>query len=326
MKKFVESSKSYIVSGIIFSVVFLLIFYIYRLDMSICLYGIVIYIGISIPFLIKRYFKYNNTIKVIKNAGENEYDDDFKSFSFENNEIEKEYYKLYSNKNKDIIRIIDKNEKFIKNQQEYLTMWVHQVKTPIAVMSLIAEREENSNLKTEILKADENIEQMINYMKFESTTQDYNFKTESLLEIVNNSVRKYRLLFFEKDISIEVNIIDIEILTDKKWLSYVIQQIILNSIKYTEKGGIKIYNSKDNPYMLNIADTGIGISKSDLPNIMKWGYTGENGRLSKNSTGIGLYLVNKILQKFNYHYEIQSEVLKGTKFVINLKRRDILQP
>ncbi len=239
--------------------------------------------------------------------------------------MEYEYYKLYRNKNKDIINIIDRNEKIIKNQQEYLTMWVHQIKTPIAVMSLIAEREGNSSLKRELLKANENIEQMINYMKFESSTQDYNFTTESLLEIINNSVKKYRLLFFEKNLSIDVDIMDIKVLTDRKWISYVIQQVILNSIKYTENGGIKIYNNKENPYILNIEDTGLGISKSDLPNIIKWGYTGENGRLSKNSTGIGLYLVNKILSQFGYHYEIRSEELKGTKFIINLRIKDILQ-
>lgn len=325
MKKFIEASKSYTLSSIIFSFIFLLIFYIYRLDMSICLYGIAIYIGISLPILLRRYIRYNNSIKAVNRTDKHEYEEGFENLSFENNELEKEYYKLYLSKNRDIVNIIEKNERLIKNQQEYLTMWVHQVKTPMAVMSLIAERENNSNFKTEILKANENIEQMINYMKFESSTQDYNFKTESLLEMVNNSVKKYRLLFFEKKLSIDVDVADVEILTDKKWLSYVIQQIILNSIKYTEKGGIRIYNSKENPYMLIIEDTGIGISKSDLPNIIKWGYTGENGRLSKNSTGIGLYLVNKILQKFGYHYEIQSEISKGTKFIINLKRKDILE-
>lgn len=325
MKKFIEANKSYFLSSIVFTLVFLLILFIYRLDLVISIYGIVLYYAISLPIVVYRYSKYNLVIKTLNNLKDNSFEEDYNNIKFENNQIERSYYNLYLNRNKQLLEEKERNNKLYKEQNEYLTMWVHQVKTPISTISLISEREENNEVKMELLRINEYIDQMINYMKFENLSQDYVFRNVSLKKIINNSIKKYKLLFFKKKLFVDVNIDEVDILTDEKWLSYVIQQIIFNGIKYTEKGGIKIYNEENNPYILHIKDTGIGIPENDLQNITKWGYTGENGRLDKNSTGIGLYLVDKVLNKFKYSYKIHSEVGKGTDFIINLKRREIIK-
>ncbi|QQK07020.1 sensor histidine kinase [Miniphocaeibacter halophilus] len=325
MKKFIDANKSYFLSSIIFSLVFLLILFIYRLDIRISIYGIILYCGVSLPIVIYRYSKYNLVIETLKYLEDNTFEEDYENIKFENNELERSYHNLYLNKNKQLVEEKERNSKLYNEQNEYLTMWVHQVKTPISTISLISEREENNEVKMELLRVNEYIDQMINYMKFENLSQDYVFRNISLKKIINNSIKKYKLFFFKKKLFVDINIDDIDILTDEKWLSYVIQQIIFNGIKYIEKGGIKIYNEKNNPHILHIEDTGIGIPENDLQNITKWGYTGENGRLDKNSTGIGLYLVDKILDKFKYSYKIHSEVNKGTDFIINLKRREIIE-
>ncbi|WP_100065856.1 sensor histidine kinase [Miniphocaeibacter massiliensis] len=324
MKNLIEANKSYLISGAIFTLIYLLMFFIYRLDILIALYGFVMYVVISIPIIVYRTFKYKNTIKELKNLVNNEYKEEFENVYFENNSLEKSYYKIYKKKTEDLITEKEDKKNLLEEKNEYLTMWVHQVKTPMSVISLIADKDGDNRIKTEVLKANEYIDQMINYMKFESFSQDYVFKKVNLNKLVNSVIKKYRLLFFEKNLYVNLDIEDIDVLTDEKWLSFVLQQIVFNSLKYTESGGIKIYTEKENSYVIHIVDTGMGIPEEDLKNIVKWGFTGENGRLDKNSTGIGLYLVDKILKNFNYDYEINSEINKGTEFTINLKRKEII--
>ena len=260
MKNLFEANKNYLLSSLIFSTVFLLIFFIYKLDIFILIYGIIVYIGISTPIIVYRYSKYNKSENILKSLKGNDFHEDFNNISFHKNGLEKSFYELYVDKNKRLVKEKEDNYKLLKEKDEYLTAWVHQIKTPMAVISLISEKYENNQIKGEILKANEYIDQMINYMKFESLSQDYTFRKVNLKKLLNNSVKKYRLFFSEKDLYIKIDIEDIEVVTDEKWLSFVFKQIILNGIKYTEKGGIKIYTEKENPYIIHIKDTGIGIS------------------------------------------------------------------
>lgn len=323
MRKFFDANKSYIISSILFLVIFSFVFYIYRLKFIMLIYGSILYFGIVIPIMFNRYFKFK---KVMKNIYNDIMDEDFSNLIYDNSLLERGYFKIYKEQEEENTRIYEEFNNLLKEQQEYLTLWVHQVKTPISSIELFTNREENEtnrDIKRELLKANEYIDQMINYMKLNKYSEDYVFNSINLNKIINNTIKKYKLLFFQKKLYIKLDIEDIDIVSDEKWLNYVFGQIIFNSLKYTDTGGLEIFTEKDNPFIIHILDTGIGIPSGDLGNLTKWGYTGENGRLDKNSTGIGLYLVDKILKKFRYEYEIKSELGKGTEFIINLKRKDL---
>lgn len=325
MKIFYNANRSYIISSLIFSLVFSLIFILYQLEIRILIYGLTLYLSFSLIITIYRYIKFK---KIYINLEDNMYYNmkDFDNLVYDNSLIEKKYLNIIKEKNEEIDIKELEFSRLLKEQQEYLALWVHQVKTPIASIELFTNREEsktNKEIKRELLKANEYINQMINYMKLNKYSEDYVFKNIELQKVVNNSIKKYKLIFFQKKLFINVDIGNIKVISDEKWLNYIFQQIIFNSLKYTETGGIKIYTEKENPFIIHFVDTGIGIPEVDLNNITKWGYTGENGRLDKNSTGIGLYLVDKILKNFNYDYKIKSEVGKGTEFIINLKRKEV---
>ena len=179
-------------------------------------------------------------------------------------------------------------------QAEYFTMWVHQIKTPIAALRLLLAEEE-----------DERSQEMWEEL----------FSIEQYVEMA----LQFSRLFVRKKIKLELTSIDTQILTDEKWLEFVIEQILSNAIKYTAGGTISIYqkitvtDEKKEVKELIIEDTGIGIAPEDLPRIFEKGYTGYNGHADKRSTGIGLYLCRKIMRKLSHEITIESEIGVGTK-------------
>ena len=180
---------------------------------------------------------------------------------------------------------------------DYYTMWVHQIKTPISAMRLLLQVQDCTNtkeLQSELFKIEQYVNMVLSYLRIDSTSTDFLIKSYSLDAIVKKSIRKYSKSFILKKISIQLDSI-----------SY--------SLKYTNAGGkVHIYESSNRLY---IQDNGIGISPEDLPRIFDKGFTGYNGRLERKSTGIGLYLCKKILNKLNHKIEISSNI--GTLVTID---------
>jgi signal transduction histidine kinase len=141
-----------------------------------------------------------------------------------------------------------------------------------------------------------------------------------LYSLVKQTVRKYSILFINSGLSLQLEEFEVKVLTDEKWLGFVLEQIISNSIKYTRKGTISIYLEKSAQKILVIEDTGIGIRQEDLPRIFDRGFTGYNGRMDKKSTGIGLYLCKQIMNQLSHGIWVSSEDGKGTKFYLDLSR------
>lgn len=212
------------------------------------------------------------------------------------------------------------NRKY-SDSADYFTLWAHQIKTPIAAMRLLlqtSDSPENDELEEQLFKIEQYVEMVLQYIRSDNISSDLEIKSYDLGGIVRAAVKKYRKQFLRKKTKIVVGNIDCKVLTDEKWLSFVIEQLISNALKYTSEGEINIYLDENTAKTLVIADNGIGIRPEDLPRIFEKGFTGFNGREDKKSTGIGLFLCKKILTKLSHTITVTSEVGKGTAVKLGL--------
>jgi len=196
---------------------------------------------------------------------------------------------------------------------DYYTLWVHQIKTPIAASKLlvseVTDRQLKQQLEQEIFKIDSYTNLVLQYLRLESFHDDLVLKKENIEDLVKEVIRKYAIFFIQKGLSVNLHDLDRSIVTDKKWLLVVIEQILSNSLKYTNEGGIEIYMEGQE---LCIKDTGIGIKNSDQLRVFERGFSGYNGRMTQQSSGLGLYLTQKISQELGHQIRIESELGQGT--------------
>lgn len=322
--KFVISYFKMRLKGIIllslFCIIFSLVFFLYNLLLEPVVYASVLCACIGIIFLIIDFIRLYNRHKLLQ---------DLKSSIIlsldklpESKDIIEEDYKellaiLYSNN----IQIAHSSDMSRSNLIDYYTLWAHQIKIPISAMGLILQLEEselNSELSMELFKIEQYVEFVLQYLRLESMSSDIVLKKYSLDDIVKQAVRKYARMFVRKKIKLDFQELSCEILTDEKWLVFVIEQILSNALKYTKEGTISIYMDNFSEKTLVIEDTGIGIREEDLNRIFERGFTGYNGRWDKKSTGLGLYLCKQILSKLSHSIAIESRLDKGTKVMINL--------
>lgn len=195
---------------------------------------------------------------------------------------------------------------------DYYTLWAHQIKTPLAAMNLLLTEEtlDRSTLSAELLKTEEYVEMVLSYLRLDCDTTDLVLRRCPLDDIVRGAVRKHARLFILKKITLRFDRTGRIVLTDEKWLGFVIGQLLSNALKYTPEGGtIRIYGDGET---LAVVDTGIGIREEDLPRIFEKGFTGYNGRENQKSTGIGLYLCRRILDKLGHDIAVTSRPGQGT--------------
>jgi signal transduction histidine kinase len=233
--------------------------------------------------------------------------------------LEKDYQKLIETLQAEKAKSEESESRERRDMTDYYTLWVHQIKTPIAAMGLLLQSEaseQNKELSMELFKIEQYVGMVLQYLRIGSDSSDFVIKRHSLDDIVRQAVRKYARMFIYKKISLDFKRLDREVITDEKWLVFVIEQVLSNSLKYTNKGSISICMEGDDT--LVVEDTGIGIKAEDLPRVFEKGFTGYNGRDDKKSTGIGLYLCKRILTKLSHTIAIESEVGKGTRVKIGL--------
>lgn len=209
-------------------------------------------------------------------------------------------------------------ERKYKDYEEYIECFVHEVKTPLAALSLFLDNHNEVELHQEVKKIDNLVEQVLFYARSENPEKDYFIKSIELSEIIHQVIMQNKDYFLLNKISITTNDLDVLVATDEKWLIFVINQIINNSIKYMDKKEKKITIQaikENNRILLEIIDNGIGIKESDLSRVFEKGFTGSD-RLKSRSTGMGLYLASKICKKLGLNITIASKYQEGTKVVI----------
>lgn len=212
----------------------------------------------------------------------------------------------------------DLEEKRRADVKNYLTIWTHQIKSPIFALRLLLKKDEINKIECEkeIFEIEEYVGNILGYARLNADSTDYVFSKYNLDEIIRGVIRNYSIQFIGKNNSLDFCETKKIILTDAKWFSFILEQIISNAIKYTQNGRVAIYLKKDE---LVIEDNGIGIMPEDLPRIFDAGYTGYNGRLEKKSTGLGLNLSKNIGKSLRVTLRCESEPKFGTKMYINLK-------
>ncbi|WP_026394628.1 sensor histidine kinase [Acetobacterium malicum] len=209
---------------------------------------------------------------------------------------------------------------------DYYTLWAHQIKTPISAMGLLLQTEEGDRERTraygqELFKIEQYVEMVLQYLRLESMSSDLILFEYDLADIVRQAVKKYGIIFINKKISLELEELNCRVITDEKWLVFVLEQIISNALKYTNQGRISIYLDDRSEKTLIIEDTGVGIRAEDIARIFDRGFTGYNGRMDKKSTGIGLYLCQQVLDKLSHTITVTSQVGQGTRVSIDLATR-----
>ena len=219
-----------------------------------------------------------------------------------------------------------------KDMADYYTMWTHQIKTPIAALRLLQQEEETKESawhggrqaeREELFKIEQYAEMALYFARLDSLSSDLLFRHCDVQEIVKQAVRKYSVLFLRSGLSFQMEAFEIRAVTDEKWLSFVVEQVFSNALKYTHQGGIAIYGADETgsrkegrTSYLVIEDTGIGIRECDLPRIFERGFTGYNGRMDRKSTGIGLYLCDQIMGRMSHTIRVQSSPGEGTKVIL----------
>lgn len=206
---------------------------------------------------------------------------------------------------------------------DYYTMWVHQVKTPLAAMDLILQSgdlpaDETGALHQELFKIERYMEMLLGYLRLHSIHSDLRLEQRPVRPIASAAVKKFATQFIYKKLRVDLEDFGNRVVTDEKWLLFVLEQLVSNAVKYTFAGGITI--SMDSGDVLAVSDTGIGIDPADLPRVCERGFTGQNGRAERSSTGLGLYLCKSVLDKLQTPFEIQSEPGKGTTVLLYLGR------
>ena len=207
-------------------------------------------------------------------------------------------------------KIIDER----KDLEEYFLLWIHQIKTPITVCNLILGKPDaDHRLREQMIYIEEYTNMAMNYLKLLERTSDMDIYEVDLDIIISSIVKKYSLIFIEKKISLEYTPTNAKVISDAKWLSIMLEQIISNALKYTKSGKISINFDKE-LLKLSIKDTGIGIPSKDIKKIFDRGYSGFNGRVNEKSSGLGLYMVGRIAQILNIKIEVYSKLNIGSEF------------
>lgn len=203
--------------------------------------------------------------------------------------------------------------------REYIETWVHEIKTPIASAKLILEND-NSNLSErinyEMKRVEGFIEQVLYYARSSDVSKDYIIKEFSLRSVVMKSVKSNSRDFINKNIKLDIRGIEGNIFSDEKWVEFIINQIIINAVKFSipNEGKVSIYSKvNENNIILTIEDNGVGINEKDIDRVFEKGFTGENGRKFGKSTGIGLYLCKKLCYKLGIGISLNSKENIGTK-------------
>lgn len=221
------------------------------------------------------------------------------------------------------IRQMDANRKY-SDMLDYYTVWVHQIKTPIASMKLNLQNEDSAlsrKLSSELFRVEQYVEMVLTFLRLDSDSTDYVIKEYDLDSIIKCTVKKFAGEFISRKISLIYKPVNTTVITDEKWLSFVIEQVLSNALKYTPSGNISI--TVDNEKKLCIRDTGIGIAPEDLPRIFENGFTGYNGRYDKKASGIGLYLCRRICTNLGHEIKAQSKVDEGTTVTIDLSQTEL---
>ena len=322
--RYIKQYRFTVIMFLIFSGIFAMVFSLYDLQTEAVIYSAALCLLLTaavVPahfyYYLKRHRERTDLLQNIEIVSE--------SFPKLNTLSESDYWDMVLKLKKLLNESITEKNNQQKENVEYYTTWVHQIKTPISVITMILQGEdtaEHLELSAQLFKIEQYVEMVLNYIRLGDDSSDLVFEEYSIDGIIKQAVHKYAPQIIRKRIALKYEPKgDLRIVTDEKWLLFIIEQLLSNAVKYTEKGEIEIKVTDDKK--LIITDTGIGIENEDLPRIFEKGFTGYNGRADKQSTGLGLYLCKLTADKLSHRIEVKSTVGKGTSVSVDLKRYEL---
>ncbi|MCP1145848.1 sensor histidine kinase [Lysinibacillus endophyticus] len=321
LKIFIKEHLSFIIFEIILVLFILLLFYLdgFR-NIDTAIYTISISLILIISFLGVRYFlrqSYLNKITQLPTSMEDALQKNAKTVEYiETERYLHELYRVYQQEVQALYATQNRQDKF-------LNQWIHQMKTPVAVLELLLQEEgplDPTSVQEEVDRIKRGLEIVLMNARLEKFEEDMQVEQVSLKDIVTATINENKRLFITNRVFPQIDIDQsIVVASDSKWLKFVLGQFITNAVKYTFEPNKKIYveaKHTDSHIQLTVQDEGIGIPKSDLTRVTKAFFTGENGRKTGESTGMGLYLAKEICEKLGHELTIESEVGVGTTITL----------
>lgn len=324
--------KAFVITVLIINYFLLvLIFYSFKISIYLIILFSILFIGMSLIIILFDYFRkrefYNNFINNLAKL-------DKKFLILETEKMPNFYdgqllYQTLYEANKSMIEYVNTYSDSIDDFKDYIEMWIHEVKIPISSLVLLCHNNKDILDKkyiAQVRRLDNYIDQVLYYVRSNYTEADFIFREAKLEKIISDIALKNKDDLLENDIDFDVDLKGLSVYTDSKWLEFIINQVINNSIKYKDSSRqsfIKIYASDDDNYIiLSIEDNGIGIPKGDLSRIFNKSFTGENGRVGSKSTGMGLYIAKKLCNRLGHKIGAESIQGEGTTIKIFIGKHE----
>ena len=297
----------------------------YRIPIEVILYPFILTIVFVLMVLLFDYIKYKEKVnKIIQIC--NDVSSCYSVKINDKNIFDEYYLDIINELLKENRKQVSQIQKKVSDVNDYFSIWVHQIKTPIASMKLKIDNEQIDSLQlaSDLNRIDHYVDLVLSFLKFDEEKIDLYFRKTDVDRIMRESLKKFSNDFIIKKIKLDYKLSKREVLTDEKWLSFVFDQLLSNALKYTDKGTISIYYDGDS--CLCIKDSGIGIALADIERLFEKGFTGYNGRQYKKASGIGLYMCKRMCDKLNIAISIESVVNEYTlvklKFLSNEEYKD----
>lgn len=325
VRKYLREHGKTVLAFISFTAIYAVVFFLYDLEAEAIFYAVVLCVLASIVILgagfIGFYRDYRRRRLILKDI-----ELEFESLPEAGTLLEEDYQQMVRVLGRINIEHLTGWQKERQESLDYYTTWAHQIKTPIAVMRMTLQEEdteEHRELLAELFRIEQYVDMVLSYIRLGSSQSDFVFQECDLDAIIKQAIHKYASLFVRCRVSLVYEPVEMTVLTDEKWLLFIIEQLLSNAVKYTREGTVTISVSPEQ--VLSVADTGMGIAPEDLPRIFEKGFTGYHGRADKKATGLGLYLCKQTADKLGIRIGVRSEVGKGSTFSLNL-HKDRLKP
>lgn len=325
LNEYLKMKKTSIIGILgVYAILFVFV-YLYRIPIEVILYPFILTIVFVLMVLIFDYIKYKEKVnKIIQIC--NDVSSCYSVKINDKNIFDEYYLDIINELLKENRKQVSQIQKRVSDINDYFSIWVHQIKTPIASMKLKIDNEQIDSLQlaSDLNRIDHYVDLVLSFLKFDEEKIDLYFRKTDVDRIMRESLKKFSNDFIIKKIRLDYKLSKREVLTDEKWLSFVFDQLLSNALKYTDKGTISIYYDEDS--CLCIKDSGIGIALADMERLFEKGFTGYNGRQYKKASGIGLYMCKRMCDKLNIAISIESVVNEYTlvklKFLSNEEYKD----
>lgn len=331
--KYVKDKINYILVFIVYCLIILLYLNAMQVNNNVTIFMLLISSVLFIVTFIITFIRKNKYIKSINNILDNLNEKYLISEVMDKPKREENlaYYRILARSNKSMLENVNRVKEIQKDYKEYIESWVHEIKIPITSAKLLCENNKSEitdKIEDEVEEINNFVEQVLFYARLDNVSNDFLIRKVDLAEVVSKVISRNKKIMIQNNMRVELKNIDVLAYTDEKWLEFVLNQIMINSIKYKKEKDAVLYievaEQKDN-VILQVKDNGIGIKKSELDRIFDKGFTGTNGRNSKRSTGIGLYLCKRLSKELGMDITAQSVENEYTTIKLIIPKKELLK-